>query len=115
MPPNLLRRLHFWIGALLAANFALVAVTGLLIQHREYFGLDRKTVNRRWLPEGYRPNDPECEIRADIVVTDLHSGHLFGRWGPVAADASAAGVLFMIASGFWMRLICKESRKHRPS
>ena len=115
MTRNLLRRLHLWLGALLAANFVLVGATGLLIQHREYVGLDRRTVNRRWLPEGYRPNDPDSEIRADIVATDLHSGRLFGRWGEVAVGGSAAGLLLMIASGFSMQVICRDSRKRRPS
>lgn len=112
-PAQLLRRLHLWAGAILTLNFILLVITGLCVQHRDWLQLEGRTVSRTWLPSGYRPHDPETEIRADIVLTDLHSGRLFGAWGPLMVDLAAAGFLFMIASGFIMQVSCKyRNRRH---
>jgi len=112
-PAQFLRRLHFWAGAILTINFILLVITGLCVQHRDWLQLEERTVSRKWLPSGYRPHDPETEIRADIVLTDLHSGRLFGRWGPLMVDLAAAGFLFMIASGFIMQLSCKYRNRRQ--
>ncbi len=109
---RIIRRLHFWFGALLTINFVVLVATGLLVQHRAFFRLEERTISRKWLPAGYRPQDPDSEIRADIVITDLHSCRLFGPRGPLIVDAAAAGLLWMIASGFSMQLVCRY-RNHR--
>jgi hypothetical protein len=101
------RRLHYWAGTILTLNFVLLILTGLLVQHRGYFRLEERTVSRKWLPAGYRPQDPDTEIRADIVVTDLHSGRIFGARGPLVVDLAAAGLLVMIVSGFSVQVICR--------
>ena len=109
-----LRRLHFWTGAILTLNFLLLAATGTLIQHREFFGLEERTVSRKWLPAGYRTQDPDTEIRADIVVTDLHSGRMFGAAGRLAVDLAAAGFVLMIATGFGVQIVCGIRNGHKP-
>ncbi len=110
-----LRRFHRWVAAAFTLNFLLLAGTGFLVQHREWFRLEDKSVRRRWLPTGYRPSDPDSEIRADIVVADLHSGRLFGRYGPVVVDAAAAAWLLMMGSGAAMQIICNLRGKSGPS
>ena len=92
------RRLHAVAGVVLTANLALLLVTGFLMQHTEAFGLEGKMVSRTWLPADYRPQDGG-EVRADIVVTDLHSGRLLGGPGRMVVDAVSVGWLIMLVSG----------------
>ena len=112
---KILRATHIWLGALLTANFILLILTGMVVQHRAFFRLEERTISRRWLPAGYRPQDPDTEIRADIVFTDLHSGRIFGAWGPLVVDAAAAGLLSMILTGFVMQLIYRCRNKQHNS
>ncbi|HXE90446.1 MAG TPA: PepSY domain-containing protein [Terriglobales bacterium] len=92
------RRLHAVGGLVLTLNLTLLLVTGFLMQHTEGFGLDGKMVSRAWLPADYRPQDGS-EVRADIVVTDLHSGRLLGGPGRMVVDAVSIGWLIMLVSG----------------
>ncbi len=93
-----MRRLHAVAGLVLTLNLALLLVTGFLMQHQETFGLEGKMVSRTWLPADYRPQDGG-EVRADIVVADLHSGRLLGGPGRMVVDAVSAGWLIMLVSG----------------
>ena len=109
-----LRRLHSWLGMLFTVFFLLLVVTGVLVQHRERFGLADKAVSRRWLPAGYRSNDPGPDVRADIVITDLHSGRLFGPHGPLAMDLAAAAWALMMASGYGIQW-ASRFRNHKKT
>ncbi len=104
---QVLRKFHLWLGVTFTINFLLLLLTGVLVQHRELFGLETKTVSRRWLPAGYRHQDPDTEIRADIVLTDLHSGKLFGPRGPVIVDGAAAAWILMMCSGYAVQLVSR--------
>jgi hypothetical protein len=110
-----IRRFHFWLGALLTINFIVLVLTGLLVQHRTFFRLSERTVSRKWLPAGYRLHDPDSEIRADIVMTDFHSGKLLGPKGPWIVDITATGLVLMVISGYATQLICRYSKKGNGS
>jgi hypothetical protein len=84
-------------------NLLLIVATGLLIQHRDVFGLENRYVTRRFLPSGYRPNDGP-EIRSDIVITDLHSGRILGTTGVVILDAITLGWLVLLMTGVSMHI-----------
>lgn len=99
------------LGVVLGAFFFLLAATGLLVQHRERLRLPERSVSRRWLPAGYRPQDPDTEIRADIVLTDLHSGRIFGPKGPLVVDAVTTAWLLMIASGYILAFVRRRNGK----
>ncbi len=97
-----LRRVHALGGVIAALNLLLLIATGLLLQHRETFRLDERIVNRRLLPANYRVQDGPEGVRADIVVTDLHSGRLFGRIGALVLDGITLGWLMLLATGVVM-------------
>jgi hypothetical protein len=79
----------------------LIVTTGLLIQHRDFFGLDNRYIGRRFLPSEYRPNDGP-EVRSDIVVTDLHSGRILGTTGAVILDVVTVCWLILLLTGVSM-------------
>jgi hypothetical protein len=74
----------------------------LLLQHATVLRLDEHVVSRHLLPSGYRPQDPEGEVRADIVIADLHSGRLFGMIGRLALDLVTVAWLVMLTTGLVM-------------
>jgi hypothetical protein len=98
------RRLHAVLGLISAFNLLLLIGTGFLLQHRELLRLDERSVSRRILPLHYRPEDPGLGVRADIVITDLHSGRLFGTAGTLLLDTTTLVWLLMLATGLVMYL-----------
>ncbi|GEM_PF-2855615 len=52
-----IRKSHRWIGAAAAAWLFVLAFTGILLQHAEDWGLDKKSVHLPWLlaSQGYTP------------------------------------------------------------
>ncbi len=42
------------------------------------------------------------ELNWERVVADLHSGRLFGRWGPWIVDGAALALALLALSGFWL-------------
>jgi hypothetical protein len=107
------RRLHAILGLISAFNLALLISSGFLLQHRELLRLDERNVSRRILPSSYRPEDPGLRVRADIVVTDLHSGRLFGTAGTMLLDAVTLVWLVMLATGLAMYI--SGARSNRSS
>ncbi len=41
-------------------------------------------------------------LKLERVILDLHSGRLFGRYGPYLMDAAALGLLWLSLSGLWV-------------
>jgi uncharacterized iron-regulated membrane protein len=76
--------------------------TGLMLQHAALLGLDERSVSRRLLPSGYRAQDGDVEVRADIVIADLHSGRLFGTAGRFFLDVVTFVWLVMLTTGLVM-------------
>ena len=102
-----LRKLHLIVGLVSALYFMLIAATGVAINHRQGWRLEECSVARTWLPKSYRPNDGAA-VRADIVVTDLHSGLIFGKVGAPMMDVVATVWLFSIVSGISMLALRKS-------
>jgi len=60
----------------------------------------------------YRSN----ELPMERVMLDLHSGRLFGKWGPLLMDAAAILLMFLAMSGTWIwakQIIRKRQRRVR--
>ena len=110
------RRLHAALGLISAFNLVLLISTGFLLQNRELLRLDERTVSRRILPSFYRPEDPGRRVRADIVVTDLHSGRLLGAAGALLLDTVTLVWLGMLATGLAMYISrARANRRSRAS
>lgn len=107
--PDWKYRLHVAIGLVFALYFLMLAVTGVLIHHAGDWGLTEKHVSRRYLPSNYRPLDGE-ETRLDIVITDLHSGRVFGIAGRWLPDLVAGFWTVSILTGIGMVLWRKARR-----
>jgi hypothetical protein len=109
-----IRRTHAVLGLISACNLLILVCTGLLLQHATLFRLDERAITRRLLPSGYRPQDGEREVRADIVVADLHSGRLFGTVGRLVLDAATFAWLIMLTTGLVMYSLARR-RNRRPA
>lgn len=101
--PDWKHRLHVAIGLGFALYFLMLAVTGVMIHHAGDWGLTEHYVSRRYLPSSYRPLDGE-ETRVDIVITDLHSGRIFGIAGRWLPDLVAGFWTISILTGIGMVL-----------
>ena len=100
--PAWVRRTHALLGVISACNLLLLIGTGLLLQHAALFRLDEHTVTRRLLPSAYRPQDGDSGVRADIVITDVHSGRIFGTAGALILDGITLAWLTMLVTGLVM-------------
>jgi len=96
------RRTHAFLGVVSALNLMLLITTGFLLQHVTLLKLDEKTVSRRILPASYRPQDGQEGVRADIFVTDLHSGRLLGTPGTILLDAITLAWMTLLLTGLVM-------------
>jgi hypothetical protein len=105
-----LRRTHLAFGLIGIIYFTLLGVTGVALNHREGLGLESRTVSRRWLPNSYRLDDGG-EVRADIVVGDLHSGLIFGRAGAPILDVVAALWFLSLLSGLSLAFMTRSQRR----
>lgn len=107
------RRLHGLIGVVSSLNLLILIGSGMLLQHASLLRLDEKTVSRAVLPKSYRPQDGDAGVRADIFVTDLHSGRLLGTAGTVALDVVTIGWLALLLTGVVMYV--GRPRTKRPA
>ena len=98
------RRVHAVLGIISALNLFVLITTGFLLQHSTLLKLDERSLTRKILPSGYRPQDVGNGVRADIVVADLHSGRMFGVAGALFLDAVTLVWLVMLATGVVMYL-----------
>ena len=113
-----LRRLHSLVGIVSSLNLLLLIGSGLLLQHGSLLRLDEKTVSRGFLPGSYRPQDGEAGVRADIFVTDLHSGRLLGSAGTVLLDVVTLAWLTLLLTGlvmYWTKQRAKQRALERES
>ena len=96
------RRVHAFCGVVSALNLFILIATGFLLQHSTLLRLDEKTISRRILPSSYRPQDRQEGVRADIFVTDLHSGRLLGTTGTILLDAITLAWMTLLLTGLVM-------------
>ena len=95
-----MHQVHLWLGLSAGLYFLFLALTGIALNHRTDWKLEEKTVSHRFLPADYRPQDEGAQTRLDIVIADLHSGLLFGRYGPAVNDIIALVLVTSTLTGF---------------
>jgi hypothetical protein len=105
------RRFHLYLGLTAALYFMLIAATGVALNHREGLRLEDRYISRNWLPASYRPQDG-ADVRADIVVGDLHSGLIFGRVGAPVMDVVATVWFLSLLSGLSLAFLTRSSRNN---
>jgi len=111
---KLTRRIHAFLGIVSALNLFVLITTGFLLQHASLLRLDERTVSRAVLPRSYRPQDGESGVRADIFVTDLHSGRLIGTAGTLLLDGLTLVWITLLITGLVM-YAGKERAKQRAA
>jgi uncharacterized iron-regulated membrane protein len=52
-------------------------------------------------------------IDSERLLLDLHSGRIFGRYGPLLIDAAALALLALAISGVWMYVRAARVQRHR--
>jgi len=108
------RKVHAFLGLVSAVNLFVLITTGFLLQHASLLKLDERTVSRAVLPSSYRPQDGATGVRADILVTDLHSGRLFGMAGMLVLDGITLAWLTLLVTGLVM-YVGKQRAKQRSA
>lgn len=107
------RRVHLWSGLIAGIWLALIAVTGIALNHAEELGLFDETIANYWLPAGYTDEfHPELTM-ASTVVADLHSGRFFGEAGRWLGDLSGVALLVSICTGGYVYLVLLNRRPKR--
>jgi uncharacterized iron-regulated membrane protein len=106
-------QVHLWLGLSAGLYFLFLALTGIALNHRTDWKLEEKTVSHRFLPSSYRPLDEGDQTRLDIVIADLHSGLLFGKYGPIVNDVVALILMTSTLTGF--ALAWRRARKQGMS
>ena len=101
-----LYQVHVLTGLIAALWLLLVAVTGVLINHQEALGLLDIQMSDRFLPDYYRPDYRTGTTPLHIIITDFHSGRIFGAYGHWVGDGIALLLtvsLFTGAFSYWMK------------
>ncbi len=106
------RRVHEWTGLIAAIWLALTALSGIALNHAETWGLLDTHLPNRWLPSSYTDEFHPDTTMLNTVMTDIHSGRIFGAAGPWLADIGGAALLVSIISGCYTYL---QARKSNPA
>ena len=76
-----------------------MALSGVLINHQESLGLLDVEISARYLPDYYRADARTGTTRLNILITDLHSGRIFGSQGAWVSDVIALLLVISLTSG----------------
>lgn len=94
-----LHKIHVLSALIVAAWLLMLALTGVAINHQEALGLTELQVSDSLLPGFYRADVRTGSTPLLIVLTDLHSGRIFGSYGYLLTDAIAMLVVLSAVSG----------------
>ena len=110
-------KIHVVTGLAAALWVLLLAVTGVMINHQESLGLLDTEISDNYLPDSYRADVRTGTTRLNIIVTDLHSGRIFGAQGTWVSDLVALFLFLSITSGafsYWIkRRLQRGNQQHQ--
>ena len=106
-----LYKIHMVTGLAAAVWLLLIAVTGVLINHQESLGLLDAEISDRYLPGSYRADARTGATRLNVIVTDLHSGRIFGVHGHWISDLIALLPVVSLTSGAFSYRIKRKLQK----
>jgi hypothetical protein len=92
-------RVHTLSALIVAAWLLLLALTGVAINHQESLGLADLQVSDQLLPSYYRAEFRTGSTSALVILTDIHSGRIFGPFGTYLTDAIALLIVVSVISG----------------
>lgn len=92
-------RVHMVTGLIAAAWLLLIALTGILINHQEQLKLWEIEVKDSYLPGGYRTDVRDGATPLNVILTDIHSGRIFGLTGVLLWDVIAVLLIISITTG----------------
>ncbi|MBI1746974.1 MAG: hypothetical protein HYR55_10355 [Acidobacteria bacterium] len=102
------KKLHLIIGMIGAVWLLFMSVTGILINHQEPLGLGDREISDRFLPTSYRADVRTGSTRWNVVLADLHSGRIFGRYGYMISDIIGGLLILSVLSGAFMYFFTKH-------
>lgn len=100
---------HYTVGLFTSFFLALLAITGILINHSRSIGLDEVDMSFPSVLKWYGMEMSAAEL-ADIsqplitlerIIIDLHSGTIAGVSGPIIMDIAAISLLLLIGTGIF--------------
>jgi uncharacterized iron-regulated membrane protein len=99
---QVLRRIHRWLGIVLALFIAVIALTGTILQ----------VIMVIYGDTGPRqaPDEPFWVVRLRDWAVTVHTGAFTGISGVYVGMICAMGLLFFAVSGVWMNLALHRSR-----
>ncbi len=95
------RAVHLVTGFVVALWLLLMALTGVLLNHQEEFGLLEAEIDNGYLPAHYTDEFHPETNRLNVVVADLHSGRFFGSGGRYIGDVVSLLIVISIFSGIY--------------
>ena len=111
-------KIHVVTGLAAALWVLLLAVTGVMINHQESLGLLDTEISDNYLPDSYRADVRTGTTRLNIIVTDLHSGRIFGAYGTWVSDLIALFLFMSITSGafsYWIKRRSQRCNQQYPN
>ncbi len=100
---------HYTVGLFASLFLAILAITGILINHSRSLGLDEVDMSFPSLLSWYGMEMSAAElaqidqplITLERIIIDLHSGTIAGVSGPIVMDIAALSLLALIGTGIY--------------
>lgn len=94
-----LYKVHTASALIVAAWLLLLAISGVLINHQEVLGLTEVEIRDDYLPGYYLSEFHTGTTRLNVIITDIHSGRIFGAYGYLLTDLIALLVVVSAITG----------------
>jgi len=114
------------MGQLKDGQIVILASKGNYLTNRDFLSWKKQesAADVTWIESNRLPDELKQaisqrfrsnELPVERVILDLHSGRLFGSWGPMAMDIAAVILIFLAISGTWLwaKIILRKKQRRR--